>query len=266
MSGACNDSKPQREVQWILLSGRSRSIRDWSIISSSHGKVKHFWPYLPTVFGVVGEGLFLYDRRMERISISDASCIEMTIRVLRGGGAVVAPTDTVYGLIADAMNPDAISTINRIKKRDSKNPLGIFVSDRAMLERYITADSKLLDKLFSIWPGALTAVFNSNGVLKNFGSTIGIRVPAYEFLQKVIALLACPLVQTSANISGQRAFTKIADVVADLGEREDIDIIVDAGDLPDTIASTVVNVTVSPPKVLREGAISKKDFFTVYER
>ena len=108
--------------------------------------------------------------------LTDPETTARIFRIVGVGGVAIVPTDTVYGLIADATNEKAIEKIFVIKKRDIRKPLGIFVRDRDMLKEYILADENLLDKLFSIWPGALTAILVTVFVLRLKERRIKIRI------------------------------------------------------------------------------------------
>jgi L-threonylcarbamoyladenylate synthase len=192
---------------------------------------------------------------MERIDINDINLLERVLQVIQSGGVVVVPTDTVYGLIADATNTQAVENIFDIKKRDLKKPFGIFVLDKEMLMKYADSDPELLEKLFTVWPGALTAILKSNHLLKFVDDTIGIRVPNSQFLLSLMKVLKKPLVQTSANISKHADFTDSRDVLKDLADVFGIDLFVDAWRLPDSMASTGVDFTYVPPRVIRHGAL-----------
>lgn len=197
---------------------------------------------------------------MKHIAYDDPSAHDETQSVLTQGGVVVVPTDTVYGLIGRATDETAIEKIYRIKMREKEKPLGIFVKDMAMAERYVEITAKYLDGLEKCWPGALTGVFRSRGLLPQLlhrnTPHLGVRIPKNIFLLK---LLGEPLAQTSANISGRGSYTKIADVLSDFMHEQDVDLIVDAGDIPDTMASTGVDFTQTPPRIFRKGSITKEE-------
>ena len=134
-----------------------------------------------------------------------------------------------------------------------------------MLKEYILADENLLDKLFSIWPGALTAIFTPKKRLPyQDTNTIGVRIPASSFLDSLMKRLDGPLTQTSANISGHGSFTRVRDVEKDLAGTGDIDVFVDGGDLPDSMVSSAVDFTVHQPKLIREGGVSRRKLEQIF--
>ena len=171
---------------------------------------------------------------MEKI-ISDA------VEVLRNGGTILYPTDTVWGLGCDATNPDAVSEIYRIKRRSDSKALVLLASDMDMVARYVREIPEIAIQLVEvndrpmtiIYPGAIAAeagapadrhMLARNTVAED--GSVGIRIPHMEFCVKLVRRLGRPLVSTSANISGEPApgnFSEIADAV-----RKSVDYIVDS--------------------------------------
>ncbi len=204
---------------------------------------------------------------MNQISINDIDVLEKASRVILDGGVVVVPTDTVYGLACDAFNADAVEKLSLIKERDRGKAIPVFVNDRALLDKVALLGEPMGTILFNFWPGALTAVLLAQSVfpevLQAGTPTVGVRIPNYSFILELTGRLGRPLAVTSANKSGQGASTRIIRVVHDFQEGVAPDLIVDAGDLPESIPSTVIDCTKTPPEVLREGKISKSQFFDV---
>lgn len=173
----------------------------------------------------------------------------IALAAVKEGEIVVFPTDTVYGLIADGSNKEAKEKLYKIKKRPKNKPLPVFVSDIAMAKRIAEIDSRQEKFLKTVWPGATTCVLT----VKGGGGTIGIRMPKDNLLLDLVEQLGRPLAETSANISGKSASTKINDVLAQFGEQEEQpDLVIDGGDLPPAKPSTVVDLRFSPPKILRQ--------------
>src|SRR4030043_1498083 len=143
--------------------------------------------------------------------------IKITIESIREGKVIVCPTDTVYGLICDATNEKAVKKIFKIKKRPKGKPISIFVKDIKMAEEFAKIDKNQEKFLQRVWPGALTAVLNPKKNLpKNISqdkNTIGVRIPDYRLVISLIRHLKSPLAETSANISGQPATTRIKEVI-----------------------------------------------------
>jgi len=191
--------------------------------------------------------------------------IDKTITCLRGGGVIIIPTDTVYGLSCDAKNTAAIKKIFTIKARPEQKSLPIFISSFAMLDdvAYVK-DERVLNFLKKIWPGALTAILPARGWMpldvRGRELTIGVRMPDYHLALDIIKEFDGPITGTSANLSGYSASGKIDEVLSQFKHMPfKPDLVLDAGDLPESEPSTVVDCTSWPPKILRAGAISENE-------
>jgi L-threonylcarbamoyladenylate synthase len=180
------------------------------------------------------------------------------VEVLRGGGVVALPTDTVFGLCAVAADDAAVRRLYEIKRRRLDQPLPLFVADadQAALVAGITPAAAVLMARF--WPGALTVVVPlrpSFATLAAAGSgSIGLRAPADAFLRELARQLG-PITGTSANLSGQPEARSATEVRAQLGDA--VDLIVDAPPASSGPPSTVVDCTGTPVRVLREGAVTR---------
>lgn len=173
--------------------------------------------------------------------------LKKAVEALKEGKILVCPTDTVYGLVCDAENREAVERLYRIKKRPKNKPIPVFVSDIDMAKKIVNIGKDQEKFLKSVWPGAVTAVLEQKGG----GGTIGVRMPDYKF---VLDLVKCvgPLAETSANISGQGDSTKLSEVLSQFKDKEDQpDLVIDGGNLSASKASQVVDLRFSPPKVLR---------------
>lgn len=185
---------------------------------------------------------------------------EDLVETLRHGGIAVFPTDTVYGIIGDAINIEVIQKIFDIKKRLGDKALPIFVKDIQMARKYAyisDAKAKFLEKL---WPGPVTVVFDHKeklpGILTGGKTTIGMRVPDDSFLRTLLGLLKVPLVQTSANVSGRSPAQNIDEVLAFFGDKALLpDLIVDGGRIGGR-QSTAIDFRGTRPILLRTGAVS----------
>lgn len=181
------------------------------------------------------------------------------IEVLRQGGIVAMPTDTVYGLIAVASDSAAVDRVYQAKVRDPAQPLPLFVGsiEQAELVAEMNAPARLLVSLY--WPGALTIVLPKRATFRTRaaagGDTIGVRAPADQLLRE-IALQLGPLTGTSANIAGREETHDAAGATEQLGDV--VDFIVDAAPLATGRPSTIVDVTdPTRVRVLREGEITR---------
>ena len=191
---------------------------------------------------------------MEIIQI-DENSIEKAVQVLKSGGVVASPTDTVYGLLADVQNPQAIAKIFQIKERDSSKPLGIFVKGLDMAKEVAVISGTQEEYLRGVWPGKVTAVLEQKGDLpKELGieNTIGVRIPDYPLLTEIIEKLGNSVVQTSANIAGEKPLGSADEIREVFGDREYApDILLDAGVLPSSKPSKVIDITGNEQKILR---------------
>ena len=188
----------------------------------------------------------------------DAGKLAEAVLALRGGGVVAFPTETLYGLGADARNETAVEKIFRIKGRDFRNPIALIVSnDREVipLVEEIPAAAQILMKTF--WPGPLTLVFRASAAvlprLTADTGKIGIRVSGHPLARLLAEGMAGPLTATSANLSGGPECSSADEVIRVLGDLPDA--VIDCGKTPGGAGSTILDVTVFPPRILREGAI-----------
>ncbi|MEX2225513.1 MAG: L-threonylcarbamoyladenylate synthase [Dehalococcoidia bacterium] len=182
------------------------------------------------------------------------------IDVLRQGGIVAMPTDTVYGLIAVASDSAAVDRVYQAKVRDPVQPMPLFVGslEQAELIAGMNATSRLLASLF--WPGALTLVLPGQTTFRTRaaagGDTIAVRAPADQLLRE-IALQLGPLTGTSANIAGREETHDAAAAREQLGDV--VDFVVDAAPVATSKPSTIVDVTdPAQVRVLREGEITRE--------
>lgn len=174
---------------------------------------------------------------------------------LKKGKVIVCPTDTIYGFVADAQNPKAVEKIFRIKRRGKAKPLGIFVKDLAAAKK-LARVSPLQEKfLKKVWPGKVTAVLYAK---KRFPAgigrrnTIGIRVPKHKFVNLILKQFSHGLAQTSVNISDTPPLQRVADMVRVFGKRKwKPDFIFDAGKLPASRPSKIVDMTGEKTKIIR---------------
>ena len=180
---------------------------------------------------------------------------------LRAGEVVALPTETVYGLAANALDPGAVSRIYEIKGRPAHNPIIVHVASVDMAKKCVTRWPALADKLAkAFWPGPLTLVLPRAQAIPEIvtagGPTVGVRWPNHPFTQAVIRECGFPLAAPSANPASRVSPTTAAHVLEDLGSR--LRLIVDGGPSQMGIESTVLDLTVEPPRVLRPGMIHEE--------
>ncbi len=178
---------------------------------------------------------------------------------IKSGGLVAFPTETVYGLGADALNTKAILDLFTAKKRPLDNPSIVHVEnfeDVTRLTLQVSTTAKELMKKF--WPGPLTLVFKRSNIVPEVTAagleTIAIRMPQHKVALTLIRESRCPIAAPSANIAGKPSPTSAEHVLEDLNGR--IDVIIDAGATRIGVESTVLDVSVEPPMLLRPGGVS----------
>lgn len=188
--------------------------------------------------------------------------IERSISILRQGGIVAYPTDTVYGLGAGASLPRAVERVYAVKERPRNLPLPLLLADTSQITRVAEAVPPVAWLLIrNFLPGALTLVLAGSNSVSDIimagGTTIAIRIPAHPVPIALIEGLETPLVGTSANLSGRPSPLTAEEVYSQLGDR--VDLIIDGGRCRGGQESTIVDVSGETPVLLREGAISREE-------
>jgi L-threonylcarbamoyladenylate synthase len=188
--------------------------------------------------------------------------VKQAIDVLKNGGIVALPTDTVYGLGADPLNRRAVDKVYRVKKRPYNQALPLLLADKSDLTKVASVIPEIAWKLAERFlPGGLTLVLKkSPWVPSNItagGDTIAVRIPNHPIPIALIKALGNPIVGTSANISGRPSPVTAAEVREQLGR--EVDLIIDGGRSPGGIESTVLDVSGKTPTLLREGAVPRKE-------
>ncbi len=196
------------------------------------------------------------------IASSDSAAITRSVEVLERGGVIIYPTDTVYGIGADATNPDAVQAVMRIKEREPFKPLVIIVDSMNTAQRYVHLDGLAQTLAERFWPGPLTMQLHKRDdtLIPPVGDaeTVALRVPRNDFCLALTQALGGPLVSTSVNISGQPQAYALRDMLSSLGHNlETVDLVIDAGDLPHSQPSTIITIEDGAVRILREGAVSK---------
>ena len=199
---------------------------------------------------------------------ADATALAEAVSVLRAGGLVAFPTDTVYGVAAHAFLPAAVERLYVVKERPLDKAIPLLLGDVEDVDgvvREIPAVARRLIERF--WPGGLTIVLPARShlpaiVTAGTGS-VALRLPDHAVPRALARALGAPLAATSANLSGQPSPRTAADVVADLGGR--IALVLDGGPCPGGVDSTVVDLTVSPPRIARAGAIPPAELLPFWE-
>ena len=194
-----------------------------------------------------------------KAGVDDEHMYEQAAEILRSGGLVAFPTETVYGLGGDALNPDASHKIYSAKGRPSDNPLIVHIADTDSvyeLAEYVSDDTKKLMEAF--WPGPLTIILNKKAVVPHTTTggldTVAIRMPSHPVAMKLIKDSGVYIAAPSANLSGRPSPTTAHHVQQDMDGR--IDMIIDGGAVGIGIESTIVDMTGDRPTILRPGYIT----------
>ena len=194
---------------------------------------------------------------MKILKINQKNLVEEAVKAIKNNRVIVCPTDTVYGLIADATNKKAVEKIFKIKKRPKTKPIPIFIKDIGAAKKLAKINKEQELFLKSVWPGKVTAVLERGKTrLKLSGvdkKTIALRLPKYKLLLSLAKELNCPLTGTSANISRRPASTRIKEVMKQFQNQQfKPDLIIDAGNLKASKPSTVIDFTKKEIRILRK--------------
>ena len=193
--------------------------------------------------------------------------IDQAVRVIKSGGVVAFPTRSLYGLGADALNPEGVRHIFKIKNRPLDKPILVLIKDRNSISEIVTdippSAVRIMD---AFWPGNVTIVLEATPGLPEALTAgtgkIGVRLPQHPVAFALVKAFDGPITGTSANISGERGCSRVSDL--DNGVTSKLDLILDAGTLKEGKGSTIVDVTVYPPEVVREGEILAAEIFSLF--
>ena len=189
--------------------------------------------------------------------------------IIKNGGVISFPTRYLYGLGADAFNADAVDRVFKIKQRPYNKPLLVLVGKLKDLTRLVRNVPSVASHIMErFWPGEVTIVFEAKDSLpENLTAgtdRIGVRMPEHPVALALTNSVKGPITATSANITGQGGCSRVQDLDPLIADK--LDLILDAGALKGGIGSTVIDVTVDPPKILREGAVSSKVILAALDR
>ncbi|MGL5368184.1 MAG: L-threonylcarbamoyladenylate synthase [Cetobacterium somerae] len=202
---------------------------------------------------------------MKRIVFKENNIdLEVIKNELNNNGIIIYPTDTVYGVGASIDSLKGLQKIYEAKERNFNSPLIALLSKVEYIEKIAIIDEEkkiIIEKLASeFWPGALTIILNKKenvpSIMVSNGETVGVRIPALKLAQDIIESVGGILPTTSANISGEKTPRSFEELSEKFKER--VGVIVDGGKSPLGIESTILDLTKTLPKILREGAIKKE--------
>lgn len=199
----------------------------------------------------------------------DYTKLKEPAELIRNGGIVVFPTETVYGIGANALNENAIKKLYDIKKRPLNKPISLLVNSIDMIEQVTKDITKLEYALIkAFFPGPLTIILKKKDIVPNIVTanqdTVGIRMPANEIALKLIDYVGSPIATPSANISGKPSGINLKDIMEDFDGK--VDCFIDDGPSKIGLASTIVQVVDGVPHILRQGSISEKQIKEVCDK
>jgi L-threonylcarbamoyladenylate synthase len=205
---------------------------------------------------------------MKIISEKSESAVVQAVKILKNGGLIAYPTDTVYGLGVDATSDEAAERLYSIKEREKDKPIHVVVSGVNMAKNYVSVNNDAQKIISHFLPGPLTIVLKNKGLVSKEitgeNDTLGIRIPKSDFILSVVKEFGKPVTTTSANKAGGKAPHSVEEIKESFGEDfEKIDLIIDAGQLKNTPPSTLVDLSNEEVKVLREGPIIKEEILKV---
>lgn len=179
--------------------------------------------------------------------------------VIKRGGVIVFPTRCLYGLGADAMNPGAVERLIEIKQRPADNAILVLIHSKKQLEMLVEKIPPAADAIMeAFWPGRVTLVFDARdtlpGLLTAKTGKIGVRLAGHPVAAAILRQVKGPVTGTSANLSGRPGCNRLADMGREIAGQ--VDLVLDAGALRGGIGSSVVDITVEPPRILREGQVT----------
>jgi L-threonylcarbamoyladenylate synthase len=186
--------------------------------------------------------------------------------VLKKGGIIIYPTETLYGIGALALSEKPVERVFDIKGRPHGNPIPVLGRDRKMLEELVEFNEAALGLAENFWPGPLTLVLKDKGKLPALITAgtgkAAVRVSANPFVMSLFNELDCPLTSTSANPSGGENLLEFDYIFRTFDGK--VELIIDSGNIPPSKGSTIVDATTTPPVILREGDVTSrrlKEFF-----
>ncbi len=194
---------------------------------------------------------------------TDYSKLKEPAQIIRNGGIVVFPTETVYGIGTNGLNENSIKRLYEVKQRPLNKPISLLVNSIEMIEQITQNISELEYKLIKkFMPGPFTIILKKKDIIPNIltanGDTVGIRMPENKTALKLIEYAGVPIATPSANISGKPSGTDLEIIMKDF--KENVDYFIDGGKSKIGVASTIVQVIDGKPHILREGSILKEEF------
>ena len=195
--------------------------------------------------------------------------LKIPAKIIKEGGIVIFPTETVYGIGTNGLDKEAIKKLYEVKQRPLNKPISLLVSNIEMVEQVAKNISKLEYKIMqNFFPGPLTIILEKKDIVPDIltanTNTVGIRMPSGEIARKLIEYAGVPIATPSANISGKPSGTNIKDIQKDFAGK--VDCFIDNGESKLGIPSTIIRVINNEVHILRQGSISMEQINAIYHK
>ncbi|MST04221.1 MAG: threonylcarbamoyl-AMP synthase [Candidatus Pacebacteria bacterium] len=216
-----------------------------------------------------------YSSSVELIRLENLdSKIKDVVSALKAGNLIIFPTETLYGIGANALNEEAVRKIFTVKKRPESKPILILISEIEMLNKLVLEIPKIArDLIYKFWPGPLTIIFSAKGgsafggknktgllnALNPYGNTVAIRMTSSKTAQKIITLCGFPITATSANLNGKEAIKNYKEAMEQFGNSSLIRYMIEDENMKDSKPSTIIDVSDGNLKIVREGVIEERE-------
>ncbi|MEK7203538.1 MAG: L-threonylcarbamoyladenylate synthase [Patescibacteria group bacterium] len=210
--------------------------------------------------------------RIIKVNLNDdfSEALQDAIAILKSGGVVVYPTDTLYALGANALDPYAIEKVFRVKQRPKNKPLPIAIRNIKWARELAFIEEKEEKVLEAIWPGQVTVVLPKRNIVPDVltasKKSVAMRVPNIQFVDKLLGKFGYPITSTSANISNELPSSRASEIAERFkGSYYKPDLIIDVGDLKVLEPSTILDLTSDKPKILRVGPTKPEKLLKLLE-
>jgi len=195
----------------------------------------------------------------------DNDTLLKAIEFITAGKTIAFPTETFYALGVSAYHEEALKKVFTIKGREYGKPLSLLIEGEAMLQEVVAEIPATANSLMKeFWPGGLTLIFKASArippLVTAHTDTVAVRNPSHPVARILVKAAKCPLTATSANLSGEKSCSSAGEVAESLGNT--VDLIIDGGQTEGLLPSTIVDLTSTPPKIVREGVISPEQLKT----
>jgi len=199
------------------------------------------------------------------------NAVYLAAKTLKRGGVIIYPTDTLYGIGANAFNKKAVARIYNIKNQKRNKPISVIVGSIKAARKIACISYEIEKVLNDIWPGSITVVLRKKDVVPCIvagnAKTVALRISDNRFVLSLAGMLAFPITATSANISGSRDLLKPNEIVEKFsGGGDNPDLFINSGCVENAKPSTIIDLTANKPKILRVGAVGEKSIHKLFSK